>query len=249
MVAKAVLLLGAGIASLLATPAHANRLQVGPTLVEMRAERSAEAIWLTNAGTTPLPVQLRIFRWDQQRDGESLTPSADVIVSPARVEIAPGQRQLVRLLRRTPPPASEEAFRVIVDELPDREESSPAATGLQFRLRYSIPVFLAPRAEAGRQAANLDVSVLPGSAYPGAMTLVVKNSGQRRAQLAEAELASGGGTVVVSGGLLGYVLPGRTMQWTVRALPRSGVDSLELKVRVNAEALRRSLPVRVVQHR
>ncbi|PSD48383.1 hypothetical protein C7E25_22025, partial [Stenotrophomonas maltophilia] len=71
-------------------------------------------------------------------------------------ELAAGQQQLVRVMRpdRTPPPAQQH-YRLIVDEVPDL---ATRAEGMQFVLRYSIPVFVQPA--AGKLAPQLQARLV-----------------------------------------------------------------------------------------
>ena len=239
--------------SLLCTPAQANRLQVSPTLIEIAAGRPAEAIWLTNPGTAALPIQVRIFRWAQQGGREQLDPTDELIVSPSQIVIPPGQRQLIRILRQAEAPVAEAGYRILIDELAGLSPGDDQPKGLQFRLRYSIPVFVAARSAPPDAGPRLSATL---SRDPGqqAAVLEVDNQGQGRARLAEASLvAPGKAPIEVSPGLLGYVLSGQSMRWPVEALATAPVParlkSLALKVRVNGEAESRLIPVRVLDTR
>ena len=229
--------------------AGASRLQVGPTLIELANDRQAEALWLSNSGAQPLPVQVRVFRWLQDQDGEHLEPTGDLIVSPAQTTIAPGQRQMVRILRRGPAQDREQAFRLIVDELPQLGTVAGPVNGLQFRLRYSVPAFVAARTQGGPElAATL---ALPRSPESEPM-LLVSNAGAGRAQLAEvALLTPDGKRQVLADGLLGYVLTGRAMRWPVKAMPASAPlgdgQDYRLQFRLNAEPSLRTVPLRTVR--
>ena len=225
----------------------ANRLQVGPTLIEMAPARQADAVWLTNSGSAAIAVQVRVFQWDQAGGSEQLTPTSAVMVSPTQTTIQAGQRQLVRILRRGAPSDSEQSFRIIVDELSSTEPEATRASGLQFRLRYSIPVFLAGHGERAENAPRLQVALEMPTNQSKTATLVVQNNGRSRAQLAEASLLLPNGTnLPLSAGLLGYVLPGRTMRWPIRSTGIETVSSVDLKVRVNAGVSPQTLPIRVV---
>lgn len=244
LTACGLLLAAAVLAMGFSPPAQANRLQVGPTLIEMAPGKQAEAVWLSNTGTAPIAVQVRVFRWDQERSENQLTATDELVVSPTQTTIQQGQRQLVRILRRGQPSQEERSFRIIVDELSSGADAP--SSGLQFRLRYSIPVFVAAPGERSRNTPDLQVSLETPSARTDDSFLVISNSGRQRAQLAEVTLdLPPRAPVTVSAGLLGYVLPGRTMRWRVKALTTDNAQAGELKVRINAEPSMRSLPVRV----
>src|SRR3546814_5481382 len=52
------------------------------------------------------------------------------------LEIAAGQQQLVRVIRATPLPASEQAYRILINELPPAAGSAHA--GLNFVMEFSV---------------------------------------------------------------------------------------------------------------
>lgn len=239
--------------SLVATPAEANRLQVSPTLIEIAANRPAEAIWLSNPGKQPVPIQVRVFRWDQTGAEERLDPTDELIVSPSQIVIPPGQRQLIRILRQQQAPDTEQGYRVIVDELAGLAATDEVPKGLQFRLRYSIPVFVAPGRPLAEPGPRL-VAALHRDATTKVATLEVDNHGGGRARLAEALLlAPGKPPIELSPGLLGYVLSRQSMRWPVEAVDTAADAArskpMELRVRVNSEATPRLIPVRVIDAR
>lgn len=192
-----------------ALAAHASGLQVSPIGLRLAASAPAEAMWLTNTGTDPVHAQVRVFRWTQVDGKDVLEPSRDLVVSPPMVTIAPGDRQLVRVIRQVAPPAdgTEIAYRVLVDELPLDAGDKP---GLKFVLRYSVPVFLAPAGDPSMKA-TLQATWENGADGP---RLRVRNIGNGHAQIADVtwQGASGQRTPLLPG-LVGYALPGATMSW------------------------------------
>ena len=118
------------LAALLACcPAMAASLQVAPTSVELQASENGEAVWLSNTDPDkPVRAQVRLFRWTQKDGEETLEPTRDLAISPPLVELAPGARQLVRVIRTGPPPVDDEStYRIIVDEVPDGEDGAGQA--------------------------------------------------------------------------------------------------------------------------
>lgn len=226
-------------AALLACSASAlaSGLQVSPTTLTLPANRNADGLWLSNSGDSGLRAQLRVYRWTQENGEEKLEPTQDVAISPPMLELPPGERQLVRLIRLGAPPEDvESSYRVVVDELPPQD--APAKSGLQFVLRYSIPVFLSPPGDG--LAAPILQAALDRSHDP--MVVEISNRGELRAQIADLALIdSDGKRHVLAPGLLGYVLPGQRMRWPLAqpaSLPDSGGT---LKARINGEAAEQSL--------
>ncbi|MCC4592090.1 fimbria/pilus periplasmic chaperone [Xanthomonas campestris pv. cannae] len=217
--------------------AVAASLQVAPTSVSLRAEETAQGLWLSNSGDVPLRAQVRAFRW-QQRDGEDvLDPSDRIALSPPMLELAPHARQLVRVIRLDPAPgAHEDAYRILVDELPGEDPASGASAGLQFVLRYSVPVFLQP---AVATAPTLRARLVRDGA---ATALEVANQGNGHAQLVDLQFVAGDGRrTAIAEGLAGYVLPGQRKRWPLPAALAQTQGTFE--ARINGEPHAQSLVV------
>ncbi|WP_369406826.1 molecular chaperone, partial [Enterococcus sp. HPCN18] len=72
-------------------------MQVAPTSLQLEARQRAGELWLTNSGTSPVKLQVRVFRWVQQDGQEQLLPTDGLVVTPPMQELAAGQQQLVRV--------------------------------------------------------------------------------------------------------------------------------------------------------
>ena len=234
--------MAAGLAALLlAVPAvgGAASLQVAPTTVTVPAHRSADGLFLSNNGTTPLHAQARVYRWTQAAGEDVLEPTTDLALSPPMLELPAGGKQLVRVVRLGPPPADIEAsYRVIVDELPVQGDAGQAdRPGLRFVLRYSIPVFIAPQGDAA--TAPVLHARIGGAA--GARHFELENTGNGHAQVSDlTHVAADGTRRVIATGLSGYVLPGQGRRWT---LPHDLAASpgATFQARINGEAVERTL--------
>ena len=212
--------------------AVASGLQVSPVSVTIAATQNADGLWLSNTGDRPMHVQVRAYRWTQENDADRLEPTRELLVSPPMLELPAGERQLVRAIRTGAPPAdgAQRAFRVIIDELP---VPGNQAKGLQYVLRYSLPIFVEP---AGAPASP--PALQWALRQVGEQRLLeVTNSGGTHAQLADlAVIDRAGQRTVVAPGLLGYVLPGARMRWALK-LPPSALagGSWEAMINGNTE--------------
>ena len=130
---------------------------VDPVIV---GEPQAVALWIENQGDQPIAMQVRVFGWEQPQGADALAPQQQVIASPPISSIPPRQRQMVRLIATRPaPPLSEQAFRVVVDELPGTAPplpatlpppdgtapvpaAPPAGAAVNLQMRYSVPLFV-----------------------------------------------------------------------------------------------------------
>lgn len=209
--------------------ASAGGLQVSPVSLQIANDANADGIWLSNVGDTPMHAQVRVFQWTQNSGADQLTPSTALTVSPPLLEIAPGARQLLRVIRSSSPPAvgTEQTYRLIIDELPVAKplpEADPAApkkksAGISFVMRYSLPVFVGDPQDQPI-APQLQWSLHKSDSQ---WRVEVHNRGNMRAQIADLQAKINGGTaLVLRSGLLGYVLPGSTMTWSFPAPANAG---------------------------
>lgn len=235
--------LAAGLVVACCNPLGATGLQVAPIGLEFTPAKPAQGLWLTNTGDRALHAQVRVFHWTQADGKDELASTQALVVSPPMLDLPPGHRQLVRVIRTGGPAGggSEEAFRVVVDELPQAGESQN--TGVQYVLRYSIPVFVGPAnpPDAAAVGAALRWSFVRRD---GQLALQVRNTGTRHAQLANLSLRPTTGPVIeVSGGLLGYVLPGMTMHWPLRAPEKQLGAGTKFEVRINGKLVDQATPL------
>jgi fimbrial chaperone protein len=179
---------------------QAASLQVAPVLVEVPAPGATASLKLRNEGTKPLDAQIRIFRWTQVDGADDLKPTDDVAASPPQTSMRPSTDYTVRIVRTNKEPVvKEEAYRLLIDELPTPVTGSAATVNIA--LRYSIPVFFSA---PGGAPPKLSFDLQPRANKP---VIVVSNSGDRRIRFAKLKFTDGKGSVASFGeGLAGYVL-------------------------------------------
>lgn len=227
------------LALILAPAASAAGLQVTPITLEIAHGDTSAVLWLANTGTAALQAQVRVVEWTQADHEDRLDTTRDLVASPPMLEVAAGARQLVRIVRTSgaTPATRERSFRLLVDELPG---AGGGQGGVQFLMRYSVPVFIAP--DQPQPAPRLQWHL---RTQPPALEVV--NTGSARAQLSEVAIVDAAGTrIVLSEGLLGYVLAGAQMRWPLppdRPLPADA----RLQARINGEPLDR--PIAIVDAR
>lgn len=198
-----------------ATTASAGGLQVSPTTIDVPAPGATARVLLRNGGEAVLSVQVRVFRWYQKGDEERLEPTVDVVASPPILKLTPGTDYTVRVVRTARGPvAAEESYRLLVDELPDPTARAKGG-GISFLMRHSLPVFFG---QGGAGEPQLSWSIRRDG---DRLVLRAQNPGQRRVRLSDLRLRDAGGqTIVVKGGLAGYVLSNSTKQWIAPAQGR-----------------------------
>lgn len=189
----------------LAAPAEAGSLRVSPILIEGTGRTT---LTLQNKDNRPLNVQVRVFKWTQVGGEDKLVPTNEVVASPPVVTVSPNQDYVVRLQRQAAaPPTQEDAYRVVVDQLPNPNRQRNGT--VEVVLRFLVPAFFgSPDISQPRLRWSLQ-------SRGGRRVLVAENSGDRRIQLTNLALKSGGKTVNVQKGLAGYVLGRSQKVWPV----------------------------------
>lgn len=225
---------GLALACLLAAAfdASASGLQIAPTSLEMAAAGPAQALWLTNSGDHELRAQVRAYKWSQAGGKDALDPTQALVASPPMLAVPPGGRQLVRVIRTGQDTAAgEQTYRLLVDELP---LEAAKGTGVTYVLRYSVPVFV-----GASGTPSLKWSGTPGR---DTLELTVSNAGTAHAQIRDVDLVQPGtAPVAIVPGLLGYVLPGATMHWTIALPAGASATNASLKALVNGDATDQTL--------
>lgn len=208
-------------------------LQISPVTLNFRAEQGAAGINLQNLGDQPMYGQVRVFAWDQRDGEETLAPTQELVASPPIVEIAANSRQTIRLVRaQTGPVAQEKTYRVLIDEV--SRDDDTGRSGVDIRLRYSVPVFVLPAGAPGKEV--LDWQVFRNK---GEWMLRIRNSGNFHAQIGAMTFTNQAGKeFVISKGLFGYVLAARMRVWRLPVGGEAELDGpLSIAVNVNAKAL------------
>jgi fimbrial chaperone protein len=208
--------LAAAMGSYCATTAMAvaASLQVAPVLLDVAAPGAATSATVRNLGNKPINVQVRVFRWVQRDGAERLEPTDAVVASPPSLQLPAGQDYLVRIVRTAKNPVEgEEDYRLVIDELPN----APRRTGtVAVVVRHVIPMFF-HQSDLG--PAHVEWNLLRGRQ---GYVLQGKNRGATYLRVATVSVADKAGTSISFGkGLLGYILPGSTMQWPAAVSTRN----------------------------
>lgn len=222
-------LLAATMALAPASLVQAEGLRVSPVVLEVSAPGATTSLTLRNEGRDTITVQARSFRWMQKDGQESLQRTGDVVVSPPAVRLPPGATQTIRVVRTSKAPVhGEEAYRIVINEVPDQARRRSGAVAFATELR--IPVFF-----VGHGARTPEVAwSLRNSG--NATFLVAQNRGDTRLRLSDLKLSGASGASASHRGLVGYVLGGATMQWPVAPAGRLG-GGAQLKAQTDRGAL------------
>ena len=195
---------------------------------------------LGNGSDADLRAQVRIYRWTQADGEDQLVETDELIASPPFIQVEPGSEQVIRLVRFGDAALymteCERTYRVVVDELP--ADPGEAQMGLQYVLRYSVPVYLTnPACEDSHPELRWEIAIDGETAW-----LNVVNSGQTRAQLATVNFISNDDeTVPIAGGLLGYVLPGSERRFQLVQPAQAFTSGGQIEVSINGAQQRENV--------
>lgn len=213
--------------------AGAANLQISPVTISLHAGQGAAGVSLQNLGEAPVYGQVRVYLWEQKDGDDVLTPTQEVVASPPIIQIGPKSSQIIRLVRRAEQaPPTELCYRVLIDEIP-HDDGTPNS-GVDIRLRYSVPLFALPADERG-------VPALLWTVYKkdGDWMLRVRNTGVLHAQIGSLTLSNRAGQpFVIAQGLFGYALAGRTREWRLPVAKDADLKGpLAVKAMINAKPL------------
>lgn len=196
---------------LVPTCVNAASVLISPIDPVIESDQNGASLWLENQDSKPVYMEIKAVRWEQRSGENGYAKQSEVTVSPPFALISPGKRQLIRLIKNQAAPAGQErAYRIFIDEIPQaaNEEKGGASAGVNFQMRYSIPLFVyGTGLTASQEYAKAKglASALPALSYRLTQGKIeVKNDGAVHARLSKLTNANGG---VLIDGLVGYVLP------------------------------------------
>ena len=198
-------------------------LEVHPVRLTLSAAQPVAALTVRNAGTQPAGLHLQVMAWTQADAADHYAATRELLATPPIFTLAPGAVQTVRVgLRRAVDPQRELAYRLYLQEIPDR--AAPHGTGVRIALRIGIPVFVPPRAPA--------VPLVHWRAQHdgGAIVLHAQNAGRVHARIVEMQLRSGSQTIARTTGT--YLLPGQSWRWRLAVSP---MPAAHAQLRVSAQ--------------
>ncbi len=206
MIRRAAIGLTGLLCAVLAAPGavHAGSLGVGPTTLELNAQRPVGVLSVRNTGDSNSIVQLEILAWSQADGSDQYQPTEEIAATPEVFELAPGAQREVRVgVRAATLPAGEHSYRVYVREVPPGAATD--AQQLNFAVRIGVPVFVNRGARADENRFSWELRKGEG----GCAQLALRNDSPNRQRITRLELMSDTGSLWVSTAPV-YVLSGAT---------------------------------------
>jgi fimbrial chaperone protein len=182
----------------------ASTFEIAPTTLNL-SPGEAGLLYVSNNGTAPVVMQIQPMDWTQNANTDVLEPSETLFASPPLLRIAPGQRQVVRVLSDPQIAAHETDYRLLVSELP---QNIGAPSTVNVLLQFNIPVFVAAKPEK---------AVVTWSAVlrDGQVHLALRNGGTVALKLGDISVAKSTGAFASISTKLVYLLPGTQREWSV----------------------------------
>jgi fimbrial chaperone protein len=210
-------------------PAHAGNFSISPIRLDLSATARSAAMTVRNDARETV-VQAQVMLWDQVDGEDRLTPTRDLLVSPAVFTLQEKGSQLVRVALRTSPADTtrELSYRLILQEVPQRANAD--FSGLQIALRLSVPVFVANEGTTGPEIAWSAATSGDG------LILTAKNSGDTHARIHGFSVVPPAGEDQPLVQPVGsYILPGQARSWSLgkgqgETTPAGSWRRLRLKV-------------------
>lgn len=200
---------------------------VSPLRIDLVQGQSSNQLFVRNNSADQLALQVRLFAWSQNGGADQFVPSKDFVISPSIVRVDPQQTQTFHVIAQQSHLATDEnAYRVVIDQLPGAEAAISGAT--QTRLRLTVPLFA-----GGQDAAPAKLRF----AIVGE-TLIIHNDGARAARINNVKLQVGSQEITLPSNTgPRAVLKNSAVHWT---LPQSFTCS-DMPVRVLARIDQKTL--------
>lgn len=211
-------------------------LLIWPVQLQLNNDEKSIALWVENQGQSEQVLQARAFSWIQRNGEELLEKQNSLVISPPIIKIAPGKKQLIRVMNKTPAqPGKLLTYRIILDEIPKKssikkaDESENLNQGIKFQFRYSLPLFIYGKGLSANAkdklpsteiAKNLSWKI---SNEDGKHWLSISNKNAYYVHLNFIKFSQNKIDTAndQSSSLSGYILPNATMKWELKESPQS----------------------------
>lgn len=201
-----------------ASVCQAGSIQLTPVRINLSNAAKVQILTVHNTGTEESVMQVTLNKWTLDDEEYAYVQSQDLVITPATFRLAPDTQQIVRIgLRESTPARVEDAYRLLVEEVPP--PLVPGATGARMIVRHDLPVFVAPMEPA---VVLLDIDL---ECTDNGSLLNVTNIGNVHAQLRNVELEdSSAGVQLGNWEAFNYLLPTAKMSWSLAEVAPAATD-------------------------
>ncbi|MBB72430.1 MAG: hypothetical protein CMF50_08535 [Legionellales bacterium] len=159
----------------LSTSSIASSLTLNPVKIYFPADKTITSMKITNTGTSPVILQLRLKTWQQNKQGNAIyrKSNSSLLVTPPLFKLLPGEHQIVRFAILTPLARNEEhSYRLFIDEVVNKQSKQPKGE-LHIAMRFILPVFVE---EAHHTASHIDYTLASPTKSQQPVTVKNKSS-------------------------------------------------------------------------
>lgn len=225
--------------------ATASSLGVWPINPRIDSPASSTLIWVKNNNKNdPLVLQARAFLWKQIDNNDQLEAQDELVISPPIIEVKPDNQQIFRVMNRKGPLANitaEKSYRILIDEVP--KEGTNQGSQLRFQMRYSLPLFVGrPEVFTNKSTPDILDSMEPHLTYritgEPAPAIEIINTGPLHARLSNLTIHNETmpeKKLLISNGLLGYVLPNSTKRWPLDSKQMAAITPKNVRITFEQE--------------
>lgn len=228
----------------LSAPVAQAATTISPVVLEIgNIDRTSFTV--KNTSNRAVPYQLSLLAWTQEKGEDRLKPSDELVISPPAFTLAPGASREVRIgyRQKQARSATERAFRVMVEELPDLKSGNNAAGLVTLTVKHLLPLYsLSSNPNA---APDLSWSIQQDGQR---LRIRAENRGERRAFIRDMSLAAAnsnpsapltaprGRTVILAKSSIEWAVPinatGSHDQWSLTLTDQFG-QSRQQTLRLN----------------
>lgn len=208
---------------------YAGSIRISPVQIDLVNSNNAASFSLMNQSSVASNLQIRVFKWEQNENGEDiLTETDEIAVSPPAIKIQGDTAYNIRVIKtKSVSENIEQAYRIIIDELPSPYDSRKVENGLQVLVRTSLPLFSVKK----ENFSNLSARVVIKNNRP---LIAVHNQGSRHELIQSVKLndiSSQKGTEIEINTVNGYVLAGKTKYFPIQG--KIEFDTLKIALKSN----------------
>ncbi len=127
---------------------------ISPIKVYFDSGASSRDVTLDNPDDKTIRLKVNIYKWAEDAEGKrQLTPTKDIALFPAILELQPKSKRIIRLASKLPPTQAEQSYRLFVEQLPEQVTKKPDPSGakptgataqLNFLYTLDLPIFINP---------------------------------------------------------------------------------------------------------
>lgn len=136
----------------LSQSAYAQGFSFSPVHININASNSnSSSISFSNNTSKTAAFEIKVFTWSSKNNKSLLTPTRDILYTPAQFELRRGQTQIIRLQMRRPALKNESTYRIVITEKPIEEIKN----AVKANIAISLPIFYTPNSAKPKIDFNL----------------------------------------------------------------------------------------------